>query len=307
MGRFCIAVCLPLLVAGVALSGEMGHYPTGAEGIKAASLPPPGFYLKNYVVDYRSNRLKDDDHQTQHVDFKFVRLAPVPRFVWMTKKKFLGADYGMDLAIPVIYDDVHIDALGVDDAHTNIGDILVEPLLLGWHGPRYDIGAGAGIWVPTGDWDADEPAESGKDFWSGMFTLGATYYLDKERTWSASALARYEIHTKKHRSRVRPGDDLSIEWGIGKDLPKGFTLGVAGYFEWQITDDAGGDVTWNKNYHDRVFAVGPEVCYAFFRKIGSAGSERKKFGYLSLRYLREFDAHDRPEGHFTALTFVWQF
>ena len=307
MRAFYIAVCSSLLITGIGLAGETGNYPTGAEGIKAASLPPPGVYLKHYVYDYRSRRLKDDDHQTQHVGFDFAMHAQVPRLVWMTNKKVFGADYGVDLAIPMAYRKFEIDAQGVRDNETEIGDILVEPLLLAWHRPQYDFAVGAGAWVPTGRWDRNNPADLGNDHWSGMFTVGGTWYPDKARTWSASALARYEIHAQKHRTRIRPGDDLSIEWGIGKDLPKGFTVGLAGYFEWQITDDAGSDVTWNKNYHDRVLAIGPEVCYAFFRKIGSAGNEKKKFGYVSLRYLREFDAHDRPEGHLGVLTLVWQF
>ena len=29
-----------------------GHYPAGAEGIKGASLPPPGVYFRDYNIGY---------------------------------------------------------------------------------------------------------------------------------------------------------------------------------------------------------------------------------------------------------------
>ena len=65
-----------------------------------------------------------------------------------------------------------------------------------------------------------------------------------------------------------------------------------GYCQWQITDDSGSDVTWDKDVHDRVFAAGPEV---------SVFIPFARFS-CSLRALREFVAEDRPQGNVATLT-----
>jgi len=274
--------------------GETGHYPPGAEGIKSATIPPPGLYLKTYCIYYRAETMMDQHGHIADVGLDVSVFALVPRLIWITDKKLLGADYGMDIAVPLIQTDLEIAALGVGDTNIGIGDILVEPLVLGWHKPRFDVGAAAGFWAPTGEWAAHEPARPGKDFWTGMFTFGATYYCDEPKTWSASALGRYEVHSEKDETSVEPGDDFHIEWGIAKNLAKFWEVGITGYCHWQVTDDTGADVTWDADVHDRFFSVGPEVSYF---------CERAKLN-ISLRYQREISARDRPEGHNLVLSIV---
>jgi len=144
--------------------------------------------------------------------------------------------------------------------------------------------------MPTGDSDA--PASPGKDYWTGMLTLGGTYYLDSGKTWSVAILARYEKHTERDDGDVTLGDDFHFEWGVGKIVRKGLEIGMAGYCQWQVTDDSGKDVTWDKDAHDQVFAAGPEVAY-LWKEVGA---------HVALRGLQEFEAKDRPEGQVVTLT-----
>jgi hypothetical protein len=134
---------------------------------------------------------------------------------------------------------------------------------------------------------------------------GGTVYLDAAKTWSVSALGRYEIHTEKEGEDLRAGDDFHFEWGIGKALPPDWKIGslqfwevgVAGYAQWQVTDDRGDDVTWDKDKHDRVFAAGPEIrCMIPQWKL-----------LLELRCEKEFGAVDRSEGWLTAFVLTKAF
>ena len=95
---------------------------------------------------------------------------------------------------------------------------------------------------------------------------------------------------------MRPGNDFHFEWGIGKTLAKIWDVGLAGYCQWQVTDDSGSDAR-DKSVHDRIFAVGPEVSVF----IPAAKS------FLSLRSLWEFEAKDRTEGQVIALTLTRAF
>ncbi len=273
---------------------ETSHYPPGAEGLKAASLPGPGTYLKWYNVVYAANTLKDGNGKDVPADLNVNVFATVPRFIWMTEEKFLGADYGMDVAVPFVNVDLKVGALGISDSTFGLGDVLYEPIVLGWHFDQIDIGAAAGIWMPTGDFDATSPVNSGKGFYTGMFTLGSTVYFDEEKTWHLSALSRYETNSQKHGINIRPGDDFHIEWGFGKNLTPAWNIGVTAYTHWQVTNDKGSAVTYDASVRDRFFSVGPEVVYFH---------EPAKM-FFSTRYQREFGALDRTEGHNIVVSLV---
>jgi hypothetical protein len=299
MGKLVVAMCCTLGFAGtlfgMASAGETGHYVNGVEGIKAATLPPSGFYYRMYNVYYDADEMMDEDGDELDVGLDIDVYALVNRFVWISDIKMLRADFGADVIIPLVYTDVEIKAFGVDDDEFGLGDIAIEPFVLSWHGARYDASFGLAVYVPTGE--TDEPASPGKDFWTGLITLGGTYYFDVEKTWSASILSRYEIHSEKDETDVRPGNDFHFEWGIGKTLAKIWDVGMAGYCQWQVTDDSGSDVQGAKSVHDRVFAVGPEV----------TGFIPAAKSFLSLRSLWEFGAKDRTEGQVIALTLTKAF
>jgi len=290
-------VLIAAVAAGVlsgTVAGETGHYPLGSEGIKAASLPPPGWYLKTYTTFYTANVWRDSSGDNDGRGLDLDVLAIAPRLIWMTGQKILGADYGMDVLVPLIQTDLEMDTVNFKQNDFCVGDIFVEPIDLAWHGDRYDIGAAYGLWMPTGKYNTNNPASPGKDFWTSMFTLGGTYYFDEEKTWSASILGRYEIHSKKDHTDVKPGQNVLFEWGVGKTLAKVWDVGVAGYAQWQLTDDHGSDVMWDKGVHDRVAAIGPEVSL-FIPPVKTA---------ISVRALWEFSAVDRPAGTTVTLTLV---
>jgi hypothetical protein len=280
-------------LSGITIGAETGHYVNGVEGIKAATLPPAGsLCYRLYNVFYNADTLKDSDGDELGVGFDLSVYAMANRFIWITNKKILGADFGADIIIPFVYTDIEIRAIGVADEKFGLGDVAVEPFVLVWHGPRYDAALGAALYIPTAEYDLNEPASPGKDFWTGMFTLGGTWYFDAARSWSASILARYEIHSEKDSEDVKPGNDFHFEWGIGKTLAKIWDVGLTGYCQWQVTDDSGSDVVWDRGDHDSVYAVGPEVA-VFIPPAALC---------VSLRSQWEFQAVDRPEGHVTTLT-----
>jgi len=281
-----------MLVCGPLGAAETGHYVNGVEGIKGGSVPPPGVYWRSFNLYYHADTNTDRDGDDLEIGFDLEVAATVQRLIWITPWKVLGADFGMDVIVPVVNQDLEVKIQNLEDEEGGVGDLWVEPLVLAWHKPRWDLAFGVGAYMPTGAWDDDEPASIGKDCWTGMFTLGGTLYLDAARTWSASILARYEIHDEKRHTEVRIGNDFHFEWGVGKAFKSGWEVGLTGYCQWQVTDDQGSDVTWDADVHDRVFGIGPEISYF---------CQKARLG-ISLRHEQEFGAVDRPEGHVTTLT-----
>ncbi len=278
-------------------AGETGHYPLGVEGVKGSTIPGPGFYHKMYNFLYSSDNLKDENKDKKQVGFNSFAYVNVHRFIWVTNKKILGGDYFTDFIIPISYSNVQFNDMGIKDNSFSLGDMFYEPLGIAWHGDRYDTGVAAAVFIPTGHFNPKSTASPGKGFLTGLFTAGMTYYPDSEKKWSFSLLNRYEIHTRKRDIDVRPGDDFLFEWGLARSLPKDWQVGIAGYGQWQVTDDSGSDVTWDKNVHDRVFSAGPEII-KFVPKW--------KLN-VSVRAQLEFDSKDRSEGTVINITFVKMF
>lgn len=281
------------VISPLAAQSEKGHYVLGAEGIKAASLPPPGVYFRSYNFFYNAGTLKNGDGDELPVNFDVSVFATAERLIWITDKKILGGYFGMDAILPFVRTDVSIGALGVDDNQFALGDMFFEPITISWHGAQYDAAVGLGFYAPTGKYSMTEPASAGMDFWTTMLTFGATAYLDQAKLWNLSLLGRYEINGEKDETQVKPGQDLVLEYGLAKTVCKFWDLGLAGYAVWQVTDDDLPGSAVN-TVHDRVYAIGPEA--SVFIMPAKA--------FLSLRALYEFGAQDRSQGSTITLTFT---
>ncbi len=285
--------CLLLAAALITLPGlshaqpvVAAHYPAGVEGIKGSSLPPPGVYFRDYNLFYSADRFKDGPPE-----FDIFAYVNAPRLIWMTDFKILGANYGMDVIVPFGYIDWEAGAPGnmSDDSYFGVGDIQLEPLLLSWHFPQLDLAASYAVWAPTGDFSPDRPDILAKGFWSHMLTLGGTWHLDSEKTWALSLLNRYEFCHEQEQTNIDPGQVYTLEFALSKGLAKTLDVGLVGYWQQQTTSDSGPTAT---TAHDRKVGLGAEVS-GLCPKLGM---------FVSLRYIHEFDAVERPEGQLATLT-----
>ena len=245
------------VLSGMSLGAHAeGHYVPGIEGVKAASVPPAGNYYIGYGVNYSVDSLKVPGTDTDiPVSNEGSVTALAHRFVHMTDKKVLGADYGVEAIVPMIQKDFDFTAAGYTKKKSGIGDVYVGPLVLGWHGDRWDSVAAAGVWLDTAN--SDELASPGNGYKGTMLTGGGTAYLNADKSVSASGLLRYEMNGEKDTG-FEPGDQVSLEWGVGKKVTPVLELGVVGYDQWQVSKDKGTGATDDKfSKH----AVGVEGSY----------------------------------------------
>lgn len=295
-----LLLCLSLLLAAVNANAQIGsHYPAGVEGLKCATLPPPGLYFRDYNMFYTADRIRNGLPMGDN--FEVNLYAQVPRIIYMTDWKILGANYGFDVLTTFIYTDLRLP--GYKNSAFGLGDTCIEPLLLSWNFKKFDLSFGYAFWAPTGEFDITRPEKPGSGFWSHMLTLGGTYYFDENKTWAASVLNRYEFYHEQRYTDIEPGQTWTLEWGISKSIRKTIDVGVVGYFQLQTTDDHAPYTyllthpTYNPDVNHRIFGIGPEIS-AVCPKLGLI---------TSLRYNYEFGANDRPEGHNIVLTFTKRF
>ena len=289
MTHLASAAALALLATAGAQAE--GHYVAGVEGLQGPSVPPPGVYYLGYLVHYDINSLSaPGSSDAVPGRNKGSVTAVANRLVWITKHKFLGADYGMETIIPVMR--TSLDFANSKDS--GVGDVYVGPLVLGWHGPQWDAVAAAGMWLDTAS--TSKPASPGKGFKSTMLTGGLTYYFDSAKTITGSALARYEFNTRKDNG-IRPGQQLTVEWGLGKSFGT-FSAGLVGYSQLQTTRDKGAGARSDKS---SVHAVGAEVVYP----IPSAGVFLKAAAYKEVH--AKGGTNPQPKGSLVRFTLVKAF
>lgn len=272
-----------------------GHYPPGLEGIKNGSAPPPGHYTKMYNFYYYADTLKTGSGSTANTRFGLFNYAVAFRHLWMTETKILGADYGLDMAVPLIYTDLTLGPL--DERQFGLGDIFVEPLVLGWHYPGLDLSFAYSFFAPTGKFAVSRPASPGKGFWSYILAFGLTYYFDAERTWAISTAHRFEFNTENKDLKITPGTNYYLEWGISKAISPTVEVGLVGYFQRQLTNDTGSGVTYDASVHDQVAGTGLEV---------SLFIPSLKLN-IQPRLIGEFAAKDRAQGFtgWIVFTKIW--
>jgi hypothetical protein len=284
------------LLPGLLQAQPTAHYVPGVEGIKGASLPPPGFYVRDYNVGYISSRLNGPSGgNVSPPNFSVDTYANVPRVLWISDTTFLGGFVGVDGLLPLVYQSVK--AGGFDSSTFGVGDFFAESTL-SWHLKQFDVSAGLGTWMPTGESPSQAPpppsTRAGLGYWTPMLTAGATWYIDSEKTWTVSALNRYEFNSEQRDTHIKPGQAYTLEWGAGKTFNKVIDVGAVGYYQQQTTSDGGAS---SSNSRDRVAAIGPEVNLAF----------PKPMLFVSFRYLYEFMAENRAEGHTLVLTLTKRF
>jgi hypothetical protein len=268
--------CSFVVAAGLFCQAQ-NHYPAGVEGINGSSLPPPGFYFRDYNYIYFSDYVKPP--QSAPKAFDIFANVQAPRLVWITNQKLLGGNFGMDVIVPFVYQD--LDMTGFRGNDFSPGDIFVEPITLSWHlKEQFDLAFGYGLWLPTGDYNQSNPLSPGKGFLTYMLTGGLTVHPDTEKNWSLSTLGRYEISHEQNQTKITPGHYFTLEYGLGRNVKYNIQAGLAGYVQAQTTASS------NNKPKDSVVAFGPEVTYAL-----------PKFGLgASFRYLYQTGAKNRTEG-----------
>ncbi|WP_417615395.1 SphA family protein [Oceanisphaera sp.] len=271
-----------VLLASPAALAVTGHYVPGVEGIKGSSVPPPGTYYRGYAVQYEIDQLNDDNGDALPGSNTGSVTALANRLIHITDKKFLNADYGFETIIPIQHTSLDFNIAGLDSSESGVGDIFIGPVVLGWHGQQWDAVFASGVWFDTAS--SSEPASPGKGYKSAMITLGGTFYPDAAKSWSFSALSRYEINFDD-KDDIDRGDSWQVEWGLGKRLDNGIELGLIGYDGWQLEENEGAGPRFTPGKVEK-HALGLEAGY-FWPSLG--------FG-MAAAYLNEYQVKNGPQG-----------
>jgi len=258
----------------VTLQLRAQHYPAGSEGIKAGSLPAPGFYVEDYNSFYFFNHTPGFGGQLNLLEgFNYVQS---PRLMWMTDLKILGADVGMAVRVPIAYKQIThrvtaatagggtgqipggspgsypgqtFPPLGsfpgqggplpgtspFTETQFGLADIEIQPVLLSWHLKHFDFSAGYSFWAPTGD----------TDFKNRFFVdnLGAGYWTHSFMlgiTWYPDAEKTWAVSVLNHYDINTAQYSSLVTVTVSPSHPLGIasedtTLGDIYTLEWAVS------------------------------------------------------------------------
>jgi hypothetical protein len=282
----------PFVGSASATEGGGSAYPNGAEDFMSGALPPPGTYFLDYVDYYHATSLKDGSGNDLVPKFDLDVAVNVFRLVHVTKYKILGADWGMHAFLPVAY--MNLDATMGKDDRTGLGDIIVDPFILGWHSKNFHVTAGLDIFIPLGSYDENNLANTGRNYWTFEPVVALTYLWDNG--FELSGKFMYDFNLENSDTDYQSGQEFHFDYTVGYHVDKNLAVGLGGYYYYQTTnDELDGDKVGSDGFKGRVMALGPQATYSY------------KNMSFTLKWQKEFDAENRPEGDNIWFKFMFAF
>ena len=275
--RFLPALFLFLAVDASAQTTPIaGHYPPGQSGIRGAAALPPGWGFTNFNRFFSNIDVRDPQgNAVRAVDE--IRYANISMFTWTTAHEVAGMAYGAMAGIPFSTGNLTPSSEDVGSSSFGLGDVLLTPVALYGSKPKLDFTVQFTVWSASGAYEAGGSKNRGAGFWSLVYSLGAVAYPGPDRLWSASALTRIEQNLEQSETGITPGDDVVIDWGIGRRIPRhGLDVGASGFATWQLTDQSGGTAPAPGRY--RYFGAGPEGSLALTDRVTARLRAHWEFG-----------------------------
>ena len=335
--RLQLAVVIAAITTATAYA-QTDHYVPGSYNIRDFTLPDPGFYGGVYNYGYSTSDIRDTNGNqvnsvtitgpggrvsttlNVNVDVHLYALAPI--FIWVPKKKILGAKYGVMLnpnfantSLSGLLSRAEGAGVSASGGQFNIADIYMSPLWLDWTGKHYDIAANYGFYIPTGKYNiatlnvpvvgpvrVASPDNVGLGFWENQSQGAVYWYPWADKRMAVENALTWEIDQKKRGFDLTYGQFLTWNWGASEYLPlkKDQSLlaeiGPAGYGNFQVSDDTGTDAR-NPGVHEKVYAAG----------IQAGVTIPKRMMALNFHWFHEFSAVDRFQGTALGLSFVARF
>ncbi len=280
-----LAWSLALLCATVpteVMATETGGtiYPNGAESFLTAAVPPPGYYLIDYVNYYEAQRLLGAHGEDLAPNFRVDAFANAVRYVHWGRERFLGAQLGQQIIIPYVSLDVSL--AGGHQHKSGVGDITVDPLLLSYQNAKFHVVLSPEVNVPTGSYVKGDLANIGRNYYNFEPVLAFTYTGAKN--FEIDTKLMYDFNGTNPATNYRSGNEFHADYAVGYNK-RGMFAGVAGYFYQQTSNDLqAGNKVGPDGFRGRVFSYGPDVHMSLAK------------GFLAFKWEHEVGVKNRTQG-----------
>lgn len=295
---FCAAVSNPALAA----EGGYSNYIPGFYGdIALAVEPADGLSMRNDVYFYSA----DGDGSVRSglielevdIDLTFDYLT----LLYKPGVEVLGAQYAYGAALVLGNVDLsgEVDvgpfSKSFSDDKTSYGDITLIPGVFYWNdGDKWHFSQSFYVVVPVGDYDEDDTANTGLNYWTFETDFAATY-LNPETGQDYSVVVGYGYNTENDDTDYQSGDEFHIDYVFNQFLSESWAIGLHGFYYKQLSGDSG-DGALLGDFKAEASGIGPALMWIPPQYEG-------KMAFVA-KWLNEYDTENRLEGDHVFLSFM---
>ena len=264
----------------------------------------PGWYFEFYNQNYTTHRFLDNNGKllggipSPHYNL----WATAYEFIYLSDKDFLGiGNLGFDITLPVIfYSHVQKNSLGFRDSSSGLGDLVFGV----YAQPYAHFRDGNPFFVQRFEFDVSIPSGRNKlpdkniNPGNGVLFLNpywaATLYLGH---YSVSWQLNYLWVADNHRTHLKAGDTVYVNFAFAYEINSNFFAGINGYFLQQLIDNRLDGIRVPGS-RERVLGIGFGGLYSFERHFTNdliinfywetAVKNRSQGFNFFLRYIKHF-------------------
>ena len=280
---------------GFATENGGNSYALGVETNFPGFLQAPGFHMFSYYSHYETTRNEDNSgNANQRLAYYKTRsdtLSSKFDYVYPGFELF-GANVATRLVLAVPTVEVRLGVnrpaplapLDRSGSATGLADILLAPVVFGWHNGNLHQSAAIETFLPAGTYNAARNVNIGRHYYQIAPVYAVTYFPLREIEFDLKL--RYAINGKNLDNSYRSGSEFSAEFSTGYRILPHVIAGLNGYIYRQTTNDRQLGVLINGNGNrGSTNALGPYVGYSFTDKFT-----------LLLKAQSEFKVKNRAEG-----------
>jgi hypothetical protein len=181
------------------------------------------------------------------------------------------------------------------DDKTSYGDMTLIPGVFYWNnGDKWHFSQSFFVVVPIGDYDEDDAANTGLNYWTFETDFAATY-LDQETGQDYSVVLGYGYNTENEDTDYQSGDEFHIDYIFNQFLSESLAVGIHGFYFKQLSGDSG-DGALLGDFKAEASGIGPAVMWLPAKYEGEVA--------FAAKWLHEYDTKNRLEGDHVFLSFM---
>lgn len=280
------AVIIVLLsCAGIARATENGAsvFPVGVETVMTGMYPHPNttmFY--EYTASYEANQVVDGHGNSAAPEFKLRVFATAIKISSTWNYKFLGGNLNSNIAIPLIYQQLHVMP-GKFEKYA-IGNVDIVPVALVFHRELAHWYCEADAFMPGTAYSPNDVLNIGQHNLALGPVCGITLLPNKGKT-EISARNSYFFNGPDKDTHFHSGNEYFTEFNVAESISKKMALGLNGFIYQQTTDDKENVASFLDGNRGRDLGIGPQLRINL------------PHGGMAFKYLRDTMVENKPKGN----------